>query len=282
VRTAALLVLLLPAAALAAAPVKDEWTRVPALPTACYQSDGYGAKLDTADAAAEGDLSAQEKTNQALQEKVKTIDPMELAQRQQQYMMDHPQEAMALMQRNASLGENFSDAVVEHANAGAKLEEELKAIDGRYQAALDKALAPIKQKFDDLDVRAKPHLVLVGEIGYDYPAWAIKEWNVITRQENVAYEKVCAEWWSATGPYRGWLQRYREHLVQGIPKWEEAENVGAGFMVWIVGTPTESFKPTATLRAVGEYMDQVAKVYGKRWTEPNEPRESMIGPPPPK
>ena len=275
-RPVVLLAVLLPAAALAAAPAKDAWTRVPAFPTACYQSDGYADKVAAADEAVTRDRDAQKEINQELQEKIKTIDPMELASRQQQYMMDHPQEAMALMQRNQALGETYTDDVLAYTEEKKKLDQELAGVDSRYQAALDKMLAPVRQKFKDLDVRAEPHLVAVGEVGYDYPPWAVKEWNALTLEENAVYEKACAEWWASSGPYHLWLKSYRDHLVRQIPKTEEAEHVGAGFMVQMVGTPTRAFKPTATLTAVHEYMDQAAKVFGKRRTEPNATREGGI------
>jgi hypothetical protein len=34
-------------------------------------------------------------------------------------------------------------------------------------------------------------------------------------------EKVCTEWWAASGPYRGWLASYRQHLAARIPMQEE-------------------------------------------------------------
>ena len=83
---------------------------------------------------------------------------------------------------------------------------------------------------------------------------------------------MCAEWWAVPGPYHGHLERYRAHLVNDqIPVSEEADLVGAGFMVWAVGTPERPYRSTATLRAVEEYMEQVGVVFWKRTAQPSAP-----------
>ena len=276
-RRLALLAACLPVASLAAVPAPDEWKRVPVFPTVPFQSaDGFAVKLEAADGMLARDLEQQKQINQEMQEKIKTIDPMELASRQQQYMMDHPQEAMALMQRNATLGQTFTDTTLAHEEERKKLDQELRDLDTRYQAALDKVLGPIEQKLRDLDARASKALVPIGEM-YGYPEWASKEWRALIAEKNAAYAAASAEWWAAAGPYQGWLKRYREHLTRQIPVNEETENVGAGFMVQIVGTPTRAFKPTATLRAVKEYLERSDEVFKKRWAKPDDRGEGMVG-----
>lgn len=252
----------------------DPWRRVPALPTTCYQADGFEARVAAARADLDRDLERQKQVNERLTEQIKSIDPMELAQRQQQFMMDHPQEAMALMQRNANLGETFSNDEVAAHEARTKLDEDLSALDGRYKAALDVALKPIHAKFTDLEARAQKDPVRT-EAGDFYAAWAVKEWNALTVEENAAYERVCATWWSASGPYQDWLTKLRANLAASIPRREEAENVGAGFMVQLVSSPTATYRPTAPLNAVRDYMDGVDKVLARRRREPGKPAESV-------
>jgi hypothetical protein len=254
----------------------DPWARVPPLPTGCYGADGFAQTLQAARESVARDRARQETVNRELSDRAKTVDPMELARRQQQYMMEHPQEAMQMMQDSQRLGETATDAgLLDDANRK-KLETELREIDGRYRAAMDRAIGPLDAKFKELDARAQTQLVPLGEM-WDYPAWAIQEWNQLTLAENAAYEKVCAEWWAATGPYHGWLRRYRAHLVEDqIPYREESERVAAGFLVVLVGTPTASFEPTATLVALEEYMGKTAEVLARRRPEPGRTREKGI------
>ena len=242
--------------------------RVPALPTGCYQSDGYAGKLSTAKEAVKHDIEQQTAINQQLKDQVKSADKMELVARQQQYMMDHPQEAMALMQRTQTLGtQESNDARLALLNEQQTLEEDLDGIDARYKAALAAAFAPIKAKLKDLDERAKKDIQQT-EAGDFYKPWAVQEWNALNQQRNAAYEKVGAEWWAASGPFHGWLKRYREHLDREIAQREEADQLGAGFMVIMAGTPKASFKSTASLDATVEYIEQVGKVFGRRWEQP--------------
>lgn len=183
---------------------------------------------------------------------------------------------MQLMQRNQEIGQTFSDAEVESENERQAFEHELEAIDARYAEALDRELAPIKAKFADLDRRALADPIRT-EAGDFYREWAVKEWNALAAQENAAYEKIGAEWWAVSGPFHGWLERYREHLAKRVPPREEVENVGAGFMVQLVGTPSATFKPTASLRAADEFMNQAAQVLAKRRAGPLKPMESSEG-----
>ena len=258
------------AALAAAASAPDPWARVPTPPTGCYlNNDDFQARLEAAREENRADLERQSRTNQQLSEMVKSIDPMELASRQQQYMMDHPQEAMTLMQRTMALGQEGSQARLEIEEHRKQLVADLEQIDARYHAALDSQIGPLARKFKDLDARAQKDLVVSGE-SWVYAPWAVKEYNEITDQENAAYERVCSEWLGAEGLYQGWLNRYKEHLVkEQIPNREESELVGAGFMVIIASTPAVSYQPTATLDAVDEYMDQAAQVFAKRRPGPN-------------
>lgn len=249
----------------------DPWAKVPPLPTACYQRDGYAAKVAAARERNESDRVRQESINRELTDKVKNVDPMELASRQQQYMMDHPQEALALMQRNVQVGGTFADDGVAAANELLAFDRELDEIDTRYKAALDRALDPVKAKFADLDVRAMKDPELT-EAGAFYKPWATKEWNGLAAEENAVYERVGAEWWGASGAYHGWLKRVRAHYVKALPALEEAENVAAGFQVQLVGTPAAPFRPVSVYAAIAGYLDRVDKVFLKRRPEPLQPR----------
>lgn len=269
----AVLFLLLTSATLATEP--DPWARVPALPTGCYQSDGFGTKLQAADEAVTRDIERQKTINQQLTDQVKNADKMELASRQQQWMMDHPQEAMALMQRNAAIGtQEANDGRMQDIENQKQLIKDLEGVDTRYKAALDAQFAPIDVKFKDLDARAAkdPERTEAGDF---YKPWAVKEWNALNAQRNAAYERVCAEWWAPSGAYRGWLKHYQDYAAGLIPKMEEADNLGAGFMVIMVGTPQASFKSMAALTEVNDYMDQTAKVFAKRWDKPFPNQEGI-------
>jgi hypothetical protein len=80
------------------------WAKVPALPTSCFQRaaanqpDPFYARLEAAKTAVAADIEKQSAINRKIEEEFNNIDPMEKAQRMQQWMMSNPQEAMAYMQ----------------------------------------------------------------------------------------------------------------------------------------------------------------------------------------
>ena len=252
---------------------QDAWAKVPPMPTGCYlEPENFPEKLDAAQESITADRDRQKKINDELSEKLKQLDPMEQANRMQEYMMAHPEEAMKLMQQNAALGETYADELTKNYANLEKLEAELVDLEARYNAAVDKALAPVKAKLADLDVRAQKDLVVVGE-GYAYAPWAVKEFDALTAQSNKAYETTCAEWWGASGQFHGWMNRHKQNLVERIPKQEEADVLGVGFMVALVGTPTNSFKSTATMEAALEHIRKAINVFDKRARRPDPPYE---------
>ena len=142
----------------------DAWAKVPPMPTGCYlEPENFPEKFRAAQESITADRDRQKKLNDELSEKVKQLDPMEQANRMQEFMMAHPEEAMKLMQQNAALGETVSDDQMKSNDALMKLEAELA----------------------DLDVRAQKDLVVVGE-GYGYAPWAVKEFDALTAQSNKA------------------------------------------------------------------------------------------------
>lgn len=251
----------------------DAWAKVPPMPTGCYlEPENFPEKFWAAQESITADRDRQKKLNDELSEKVKQLDPMEQANRMQEFMMAHPEEATKLMQQNAALGETFSDELTKNHADLEKLEAELADLETRYNAAVDKGLAPIKAKLADLDVRAQKDLVVVGE-GYAYAPWAVKEFDALTAQSNKAYETTCAEWWGASGQFHGWMNRHKQNLVERIPRQEEADVLGAGFMVALVGTPTSSFKSTAAMDMALEHIRKAINVFGKRQRRPDPPYE---------
>jgi hypothetical protein len=264
------LAVVLAASALAAPPAAiDPWTIVPPFPNGWYSAkDDFVEKLAAAKEANSKALDRQTKINDDLGNRVKALGPAEIQSRMQSFMMENPEEAMKMMQQNQAVGDKFTDAQLKSESNRQALEGELKDLQARYKTALENARAPIDLKFKELDVRAQKDLVAVGE-SWTYAPWAVKEYDALVGQWNAASVKVYGDWWSSSGSFPSWLKRYREHLIQDqVPTREEADNVGAGFMVHLVDTPEASFKSTATLDAVRQYIEQIAQVYGKRESAP--------------
>lgn len=269
----AIVAIVVSAVANGAPPAPDPWTRVPPFPTGCYAGqDGFAEKLGTARDALSAEMDRQERANSEITDQLKEMDGAEKARRMQEYMMKNPQDAMKLMQQNQAAGDSYTGTQLQSEENRKKLEAELDDLHARYDAALASALVPIAAKFKELDARAQKALVTVGE-SWVYAPWAVAEWNAINAKENATYERVCREWWAASGPFHGWLNRYRDHLVQDeVPTRVAADDAAAGFMARLVDKPAASYQSTAAMAATRDYMNHAYDIFSKRRSEPTKSR----------
>lgn len=250
----------------------DPWAKVPVFPSGCYSSkDDFVEKLAGAKEAVTKEFDRQEKINDDLLNRFKALGPAEIQTRLQSFMMENPEEGMKLMQQNQAVGDKYTEAQLKAEANRQKLVGELDDLKARWSASLAKARAPVDARFKELDARAQKDLVAIGE-SRTYAPWAVKEYDALVLQWNAETQKVCGEWWTASGPFQSWLKRYKENVVQNqIPTLEAEDNAGAGFMVHLLDTPEASFKSTATVRAVREYIQRVSEVFGVRESNPKPP-----------
>lgn len=264
-----LVCLLLPRPAGAQPGANDPWAMVPAFPTSCYvEMDGFPDKYRTALDAVKAARDRQTKINDEVKERANAMDPMEQANKMQEYMMANPEEAMKLMQGVAAAGEAAANPAAGGSEGLLTLQAERMDLEARYKAEVEKAMAPFKIRYAELDVRAQKDLVAVGET-WEYAPWAKKEYNAITAELNKSYERVCAGWWGASGTFHGWMNRYKENLVAQVPENEEAEKVGAGLLAILAGTPNSSFKPTSALHFVIQHTEQGLNLFSIRKLRPD-------------
>ena len=254
--------LLAPTFLLATAAAPDPWTRIPAPPNGCYREDNYEATLDQVHTAISTDESDQRLINEGISRKIGEMGP-ELAGKMQEYMMAHPQEAMQLMQASQTAGTAVSDNFETSQQQRKTLLDERTAIDARYKAELDRINAPIEKKLEDLDARAER--IVVGE-GYAYSPKSAKEYNLIQAEGDAAYGKLCAAYWTGTGAYPVWLQRWKAYLVEQVPREEAAETSGNMLMIKMLETPDAKFRPTSSFNYARQYVEEADKIYrGRDW-----------------
>lgn len=271
---AALVVTLCPATLHAQPASANPWTRVPAAPTSCYSGqDQYYEKASELYYAIEQDIYRQEEINQQVKERSQSIDPFEKMALMQQMMMDDPQKYAEMLRGNNESGQEIYDQTMANSAAKTAMKNELNTLHGRYKSATDKALAPAEAKFDALvkKVEAGGGSFSDGE-GFDVPEWAMAEWRAILEEKNLAYTgTVCPQWFGPTGQYTAWLKRYKDHLVQKeIPLAEQGEALAAS-QYEMFGTPTASYKSTAKLVAVKDYVLHAHRdIFQKRWTAPQK------------
>lgn len=256
-------------ALLAETPAASPWSKVPPLTTACYYgTDPFVAKLDAAIAAVNAARSKQLAINKRIEDEYKSIDPMEMASRMQQWMMSNPQEAMAYMQGVQAVGEDFNARMPEMNAATMRFESEQKDLAKRYQVALQQAYAPGHARFVALKKKLGVPLEYPSVKDPGTPDWAMAEENAIMRDLDRAYVAFCPSWWSATGPARAWLKTYRDWITKDfIPFGERLGSQNAQTYA-IMSTPSASYRTVSAEDGVLKYLEAVSRAFALRREKP--------------
>jgi hypothetical protein len=273
-----------PAKAPAKAPAKTvaatgPWAKVPAFTTLCYQSTGsthdpFYAQLEAAESAVHADMEKQSAINAKIEEDFRSIDPMEMASRMQQWMMSNPQEAAKYMQaaqaQAADAQTDLDAAAQRQKSREASFDAFVKGfedariavyapIEGRRKALAEKLGHPYGADRKDL---AAAHVNFYADPSTPRADWI--EGESIKAAFDQAYKSICPQWWGANGKAQAYLKQQKEWFIsERIP---ELERIDAPKLQQyaIMSTPAASYRSTAAYKAVDEYIDVVRKVYNVR------------------
>jgi len=253
-RYALVLLLILAAPCALAESIDDPWSLVPAFPSSCYSAeDDFNSGVQAAMDRVSAEQVRRSEINQSISQQYSNMDLMEQQQRMMEFMMEHPEEAQSYMQGLAQMGQEASAEAVAMSNERIRLEEELREITARFEAAYQEVIGVLDARWGN---------------------W-ITDWNnsratedqarEIYRQMNASYEALCETWWK-NGPFHDWLARHRQVLI------EEAREQDAALPSTIrtyelMGIAVDEYSSTASLQAANEHMQKAANVFGRRWPE---------------
>jgi hypothetical protein len=250
----------------------DPWAKVPALSTACYSADDpVDAKLAAARHAVEAEHAKQDAINDRLAAAQRDADPMELAQRMTQAMMNDPQNAQKYMAAMQSMGDTMPTEAPEILEKENQMQAESETLVKRYQEALKQAYGPgiarwgaLKRK---LGIPAdSPH---PGEAGV--PDWAWTEWDAILREWDRAYVANCAQWWADGGQAQAFMKRYKDWLVQErIPHYETIDQQKAETFA-MMGKDVAQYRSEAAFIGVEDYIKLAQGLWSHRMEMPRCP-----------
>jgi len=196
--------------------------------------------------------------NDAINEGLSQLDPMETQSRMQTFLMKNPQDAMKYVQESQAVGAAVQEAVPRNAARQQQLDDEYAALNSKYDSELQAALAPFEAKIRALNIND-------GEGGN--PPSVIAQWATLIKKENEAYEKLCPEWWSPAGRFPTWLRAYKTFQQQDVPLWERSD-AAKKKNYEIMGIPAAGFRSTSGMEAVRTYMRKVSDVFGLRRLRP--------------
>jgi hypothetical protein len=261
----------------AQAAASGPWAKVPALSTLCYSFAGedrepfYG-KLEAAKAVIQADREKQDAINAKIQEEYQNIDPMEMASRMQQWMMSNPDEAMKFMQGQQAMAEAVPQELDALAKDTQAREAEWNALVKSYEDALIQAYAPVEARYSALlgqkrtDRKELLYPRFMGDPSNSQAEWA--EGAAINAAADQAYQTLCPQWWGANGKFPAYLKRQKDWFTQKrIP---DLARIDAPKLQQyaIMNTPAASYRSTAELQGVAEYLDLVWKVFDERDSQP--------------
>jgi hypothetical protein len=253
------------------------WTKVPALPTKCYSTEDQWSEQNTAaaDAVQQAKYKQEEINNgikQAATDKNEE-DPMAVAARMQQEMMEDPANALKNMQeknQKAQRAQAEAPALLEREQ---QIEAESKTLMEQYRAAFTKALAPGDARRAAVQKRLGGSGLVPWEWVF-YGATGDERWY---EPERVALKKVwdqayvanCAQWWAATGQFHAYMKRYKDFLVQErIPFEKEYGDKAELEHHKIMGVASTGWRTTTDYEAVLDYMNMARSLFDQRDLRP--------------
>src|SRR5688572_9976240 len=135
----------------------DHWRLVPALPTSCFDGDGFSEKIDAARTAMDAEMEKQRKINETAKAQFDAMDMMEKSRRMQAFMMKDPQAAMKMMQAEQAAGTAANAGIAEAGESAPRLEAELERLQGAFRTATEQAVKPVVARQKQLiDARTTP------------------------------------------------------------------------------------------------------------------------------
>ena len=257
-------------AATAAAP--GPWAKVPALPTACYSSqDQWWDQNNAANEAVLAEHYKQNDINDAIRQNATDAfgaDPMAIAQRLQQQMMNDPQNAQKYIeQMNRETEEAQAEAPVQQEKEK-QLEAESRILVKQYQSALTKAMDPAEARWTALKKRMGIPMDSRGPGEAGVPNWVWAEWHAILRERDQAYVANCSRWWSSTGPAHAYMKRYKDYLVLERIPFEKKGDEGKLEHYRTLNVSTKGWRTTTDYEAAEDYMNMASSLFGERKHQP--------------
>lgn len=249
------------------------WAKVPALPTACYStqdqwSEQNTAAFDTVQQAHYAQDGINDGIRQAATDKY-SEDPMALAARMQQQMMEDPANALKIMEERNQQQQKAQAVTPELLERERQIEAESKALMKQYQAAFTKAIAPNDARRAAISKRLGGSglvswaWVRTGDPGD--PAWVEPERIALMRAWDQAYVSTCAQWWTATGPFHAYMKRYKDFLLQErIPYEKEFGDKATLEHYKTMDVATTGWRTTTDFEAALDYMSMARSFFDQR------------------
>jgi hypothetical protein len=199
---------------------------------------------------------------------------MEKAQRMQQWMMNNPQEAMKFMQAQQAQATELQADI-------ATLEQQSKAAETAWNAVLESygdsriaAYKPTEARRKAFAARlnapyssAREDLLTPFMGFFQDPSVSPADWGegeTINKAYDEAYQGLCPQWWGANGKVQTFMKTQKDWFIRERIPFLEKGDAPLLQQYATMNTPAATYRSTAELQAVEEYLDLAWKVYRDR------------------
>ena len=205
----------------------------------------FAAAAEKSIAGVSAELDRQTAINEALNQKLKDLDPMAKQQAMMDYMMQHPQDAQKFMQGiNAATPQMMPALQAESAQ-----DEEFAGLMGQYR----EARSSIHKTTTFI---GKPTVTEGGDI------WSISETASLNKRIDEKYEQLCMQWFKG-GKFDHHLAVYKKVLVDDLPRRDQAAQLQKDQLA-MFSVPVDTYRSTAAMEAVKKYLLRAQSVFGAR------------------
>ena len=238
----------------ASAPVSAQnlWSKVPALPTTCFNQDQFFDQAERVYQEVSALARKQTEANAAVGRQLTELDGSTQQARMMAFLQKDPVNAGKFMQDAATAGQRAQELLTDVERKRKALKEQFETLQSQYKADMAK-VGPLWTTFQNAT-----------DPGSGVGAAKINEYAAAF---NSAYDQVCAKWWKATNPFLSYLADVRKFEVETFIPYEEFTAKGKRQQFDIMGISSAGYRSPGEAEAVAEYLKEAQKIFQLRFAD---------------
>jgi hypothetical protein len=251
----------------AQATATDPWTKVPAAPTTYFRDLEFSRRLGDLAVELQDARRQQEEINTRISVEYQKLGPMEIVNRMNAFMMKDPQKAAKMMEAQQATATQLNPAAIDAAKR--ERNAEFEQLHAAFKADMEAAAKPYQAAREE--IKKTGTVLVLGGADWGFKTKAAETaYNEQIDKENADISARSAAWFGPSGKFTAWLARYRSTVIDPMAKGEEGIDGLKVAQFAMMETPAGAFRSTAQIKAAGEYLQEMRRVFDLRIVkEPN-------------
>jgi hypothetical protein len=245
----------------AQAAATDPWTKVPAAPTTYFGDLDFSRRLLDLSAELQDLRRQQEEINTRISVEYQKLDPMEIVNRMNAFMMKDPQKAAKMMEAQQATATQLNPAAIDAAKR--ERNAEFEQLHAAFKADMEAAAKPYQAAREE--IKKTGTVLVLGGADWGFKTKAAETaYNEQIDRENADISARSAAWFGPSGKFTAWLASYRSTVIDPMAKGEEGIDGLKVAQFAMMETPAGAFRSTAQIKAAREYLQEMGRVFGLR------------------